>query len=401
MKYLAASNKNIIRYNFRHMYTKRLFNFKFIPSPNLKTKKKQQKRFDRTCNRVFNTRYNSACISFEEKLKVTRKNHFIFHKYQTIHKTLSHLTYSKKSVIPDANAYPFNIPFYEPIGGPPVPKEDLLLDEPKLVFSSVFKVDLPTNALRLCLNSSGISMNDFNFNKSTNNLTSNDAITFSPRPAHTMVTTVENYNPFRETLADKFKPFVPRSPIYDEYGRYLPPESGEWLRVVKNSYALRHQPNLVVELQESLSNRRPKLKPKEIQRQLDKAKRKSTLHTYHGTSAKHLQRRLDTTTHLTTIQTTYHWFMNYATGNCPHRMYLRELKRYQTYLDSPPKNYMLPHLEDIAYNDTSDDTKCLEVHPKKRDTTTNLCDRYLHRDQIKRIRLDTGYPTDSPVSSSI
>ncbi|PKK66042.1 hypothetical protein RhiirC2_785323 [Rhizophagus irregularis] len=371
MKYLSASNKNVIRYHHRNMYIKRLFNFKFIPSPNPKTKKKQQKRFDRNCNRVFNTHYDSACIGFDAKLKAARKNHFIFHKSQTIHKTLSHLTYSRKSVIPDANVYPFNIPFYEPIDRPPVPKEDFLLDEPKLVFSSVFKVDLPMNAPQFNLNSSGVSMNDFNFNKITDNSLPNDTITFSPHPAHTMIATVENYNPFPKVLGDLFKPFIPRSPIYDQYGHYLSPESDGWLQA-----------------------------PKEFQHRLDQAKRKSTLHIYHGTSAKHLQRRLDTTTHLTTVQTTYHRYMNYATGNCPNGIYRHEQKCYRLYLDSLPKNYMLPHLEDIAYNDTSDDTKSIEAHPKKWDTLTNPNDHYLHRDQIKRIRLDTDYPIDSPVSSS-
>ncbi|CAB4392973.1 unnamed protein product [Rhizophagus irregularis] len=298
MKYLSASNKNVIRYHHRNMYIKWLFNFKFIPSPNLKTKKKQQKHFDRNCNRVFNTHYDSACIGFDVKLKAARKNHFIFHKSQTIHKTLSHLTYSRKSVIPNANVYPFNIPFYEPIGRPPVPKEDLLLDEPKLVFSSVFKVDLPTNAPQFNLNSSGVSINDFNFNKITDNSLSNDTITFSPHPAHTMIATVENYNPFQKHLGDLFKPFVPRSPIYDQYGRYLSPESDGWLQAVKKSYGLRQRPDLMVEFQQSQSDRHSKLKPKEFQRRLDMARRKSTLHIYHGTSAKYLQRRLDTMTHL-------------------------------------------------------------------------------------------------------
>ncbi|EXX69622.1 hypothetical protein RirG_094400 [Rhizophagus irregularis DAOM 197198w] len=399
MKYLAASNKNIIRSRHRNMYLKRLYNFKFIPSPNSKTKRNQQKRFDRICNRVFNTRYDSACIGFEVKLKAARKNHFLFHKSQTIHKTLSHLTYSRKSAIPDADAYPFYIPFYEPIGGPPAPKEDLLLDEPKIAFSSVFHVDVPINAPQLKLNSSEISMNDFNFNNSTDNLTSNDTITFSPHPAHEMIATVENYNPFGKSLGDQFTPFVPRSPIYDVYGRYLPPDSDGWLRVVKDSYVSRQQPDHVAELLELQSNRRTKLKPKEFQRRLTKAKRDATLHLYHGTSTKHLQRRLDTTTHLTKLQTVHDRFMNYATGNCSNNRYQREQRRYVTYFDSLPKRYMLPHLEDIAYNDTSDDTKSLEVRPKKRDTLTNIYDHYLHRDQIKRLRLDMGYPIDSPVSS--
>ncbi|PKB95360.1 hypothetical protein RhiirA5_436859 [Rhizophagus irregularis] len=283
---------------------------------------------------------------------------------------------------------------------PPVSQEDLSLDEPKLRFSGIFKVDLSSNAPRLNLNSSGIQMNNFNFNQLTDASASNDTITFSPHPAHTLVTTVENYDPHQWSVGDIFKPFVPRSPIYDEYGRYLPPDSDGWLRVVKNSYALRQQPDLVAELQELQSDRRTKLKPKEFQRRLDKAKCKSTLHLYHGTSAKHVQRRLDTTTHLTTVQTKYHRYMNYMTGNCSNRVYYCEQGRYTYYLDSLPEKYMLPHLEDIAYNDTSDDTKSLEVRPKKRDTLTNLCDRYLHRDQIKHIRLDTGYPIDSPVSSS-
>ncbi|GBC40217.2 hypothetical protein GLOIN_2v1828645 [Rhizophagus irregularis DAOM 181602=DAOM 197198] len=401
MKYLAASNKNIIRYNHRYMYMKRLFNFKFIHSPNPNIKKKQQKRFNRSCNRVFNTRYDSSCISFEEKLKAAQANHFIFHKHQTIHKNLSHLTYSKKSAISDANSYPFNIPFYELIIGPSAPKEDLLLDEPALVFSGVFKVDLPANTPSLNLNSSGTSMNNFNFNNSIDNLTSKDIFTFSPHPAHTMVPTVENYNPFRKSLGDRFKPFVPRSPIYDHFGHYLPPESDGWLQVVKKSYASRNKPDPVVELQQWQASKKKKnrLKPKEYQCRLDEAIRQSTLHIYHGTSAKHVKRLLATTTHLTTLQTTYHRYMSYATSDCSERIYQHELKRFQYYLDAPPKNYMLPHLEDIAYNDTSDDTKCLEVRPKKRDTLTNLCDRYLHRDRIKHIRLDTGYPIDSPVSS--
>ncbi|EXX65130.1 hypothetical protein RirG_136220 [Rhizophagus irregularis DAOM 197198w] len=347
MNYLAGSNKNIIRLHHRHMYMKRFSNFRFIPFPNPKTKKDQQKRFKRNCNRVFNTRYDSAYP-------------FTSHLFTEIGN-------------PDANVYKFNIPFYEPLGVPPVSQEDLSLDEPKLRFSGIFKVDLPSNAPRLNLNSSGIQMNNFNFNQLTDASASNDIITFSPHPAHTMVATVENYDPHQRNVCDPLKPFVPRSPIYDEYGHYLPPDSVGW---------------------------RTKLKPKEFQCRLDKAKRKSTLHIYHGTSAKHLQRRLDTTTHLTTVQTTYHRYMNYATGTCSDRLYERERQRYQSYLDSLPKKYMLPHLEDIAYNDTSDDTKRLEVRLKKRDTLNNLCDRYLHRDQIKRIRLDTDYPIDSPVSSS-
>ncbi|PKC62516.1 hypothetical protein RhiirA1_465036 [Rhizophagus irregularis] len=194
-------------------------------------------------------------------------------------------------------------------------------------------------------------------------------ITFSPHPAHTIVATVENYNPIPATLEwtlslrklpERYEPFVPRSPIYDAHQNYLPPGSAEWSGAVHRFYALR-----------------------DIEPGSDADYRRLRLSQDHGTSLKHIQRRLDTTTYLTTVQTRYHRYMTHATGNCSDKAYNHELRCYTQYINSLPKDYMIPHLEDIAYNDTSDDTKELEVHTKKWDSFINFNDHHLYKDQLK------------------
>lgn len=100
------------------------------------------------------------------------------------------------------------------------------------------------------------------------------------------------------------------------------------------------------------------------------------------------------------LQDRFHHYMTHPPGGSSEHAYQHELNCYSQFLSLLPKPYMLLHLKNIAYNDTSDETQALEARPKKRDTLTNLGDCYLHRSHTKRIRPVTGYPTDSPVTGS-
>ncbi|PKB99115.1 hypothetical protein RhiirA5_423974 [Rhizophagus irregularis] len=87
--YHARDNSSVLKFHNKHMYRKRLSNFEKIPSPNLRTQKWQEIRFNRAYHRIFS------------KMKLSPG------------RTAQHSDYlAKANIAPNADDYKFFIPFY-------------------------------------------------------------------------------------------------------------------------------------------------------------------------------------------------------------------------------------------------------------------------------------------------
>ncbi|PKY45052.1 hypothetical protein RhiirA4_459539 [Rhizophagus irregularis] len=89
-----------------------LLRLKIHPSNNSRTRKKQQKCFERACKRVFNHEKSNAALSAEDKLIAARRQRFLFTKSQYINKLIHHLKYGNKDRIPNPKDYKFLVPLF-------------------------------------------------------------------------------------------------------------------------------------------------------------------------------------------------------------------------------------------------------------------------------------------------
>lgn len=94
------------------MYRKKYLGLKFTPSTNKKTRQREEARFKRYCNRIFKIRKLGAPSSLETQLIKAKRSRFLFLESQFIDKPISHLKYSRKSLLPDAQDYKFLTPIF-------------------------------------------------------------------------------------------------------------------------------------------------------------------------------------------------------------------------------------------------------------------------------------------------
>ncbi|CAG8750350.1 4043_t:CDS:2 [Rhizophagus irregularis] len=112
----AANSSNFVRkHPGAYIYRKHLMNFKFNPSSNPATKRKQETRFKRHCARVFKNINPTSRTMKEDKLAAGRRFRFLFHESQHIYSPVHHLKFkrsSKEKLLPDPDDYTFNIPYH-------------------------------------------------------------------------------------------------------------------------------------------------------------------------------------------------------------------------------------------------------------------------------------------------
>ncbi|CAG8767178.1 hypothetical protein GLOIN_2v1483925 [Rhizophagus irregularis DAOM 181602=DAOM 197198] len=110
----ARDSLSITQRGNRHMYRKSLSNFKYSLSPNLKTQKQQEIRFKCSCRRVFNKMRlpSNHKAKNQDYLAIARKYHFLFLKSQYVKVPVRHLLYKQAHTIPNADNYPFLVPFF-------------------------------------------------------------------------------------------------------------------------------------------------------------------------------------------------------------------------------------------------------------------------------------------------
>ncbi|EXX53209.1 uncharacterized protein OCT59_025478 [Rhizophagus irregularis] len=110
----ARDSLSITKRDNRHMYRKSLSNFKYDLSPNLRTQKQQEICFKRTCHRVFNKMRlpSNREAKNQDYLAIARKYRFLFLKSQYVKVPIRHLLYKYAHTIPNADDYPFLVPFF-------------------------------------------------------------------------------------------------------------------------------------------------------------------------------------------------------------------------------------------------------------------------------------------------
>uniref|UniRef100_U9U6D6 DUF8211 domain-containing protein n=1 Tax=Rhizophagus irregularis (strain DAOM 181602 / DAOM 197198 / MUCL 43194) TaxID=747089 RepID=U9U6D6_RHIID len=112
----ATNSSNFVRkHPGAYIYRKHLSNFKFNPSSNAATKRKQETRFKRHCARVFKNINPTSRIMKEDKLAAGRRFRFLFHESQHIYSPVHHLKFkrfSTEKLLLDLVDYTFNIPHH-------------------------------------------------------------------------------------------------------------------------------------------------------------------------------------------------------------------------------------------------------------------------------------------------
>lgn len=96
----------------RCMYRKRFENFKHLKNYKPSTRRKQERRFQRCCRRVFKPDKQNECKSLEDKLAAGKRYRFLFLESQYVNKPIKHLKYKKSNALPDANDYNYLVPFF-------------------------------------------------------------------------------------------------------------------------------------------------------------------------------------------------------------------------------------------------------------------------------------------------
>ncbi|RGB30457.1 hypothetical protein C1646_765335 [Rhizophagus diaphanus] len=117
IKYSTSYHAKGYRYIFnkkskRHMYVKRLDNFRISYSDKAATKKKQEIRSNRACRRIFKKNHSSMATTDRKCLKRATNNRFLFSRPQHIDKSIMHLKYRRKPKCINKNHYSFPVPFF-------------------------------------------------------------------------------------------------------------------------------------------------------------------------------------------------------------------------------------------------------------------------------------------------
>jgi hypothetical protein len=88
---------------------KELSDFRYTPSVNPCTKKKQEKHFERSCRRIFNKMkpQPGATHKMANKLAISKKYRFLFLGSQYIRQPVIHLKYKQARAVPNATIIGF------------------------------------------------------------------------------------------------------------------------------------------------------------------------------------------------------------------------------------------------------------------------------------------------------
>ncbi|EXX69482.1 uncharacterized protein OCT59_007970 [Rhizophagus irregularis] len=353
-------------------------NFQLTPSPNRRTAKKQQIRFERSCRRILSQEVTKpdAVSSTSTKLAAAKKGRFLFLPSQKFTTPLKHLRYKKTVDTPKQKDYNFTIPHYFAMTSPSVPIGEILY-------------------------------------------------------------TVSPYNPIPDMFIPiKYRDIIPPDPIYDNFGSFIAPGSREWftymyqldldtrderLSKADDAKFIARIDELTADgdasrahYQQYLEERSKEITELIIQEDI----RIHDLAIYHGTSSKHVKYRQRQASDLTRWSNSYHnCMMNPQRPTSSNKKKKKKKKLLQSEMDSFLINYpnvssplslkcdttrsVFDYKDNILPTEpyTSDDTKELEYHPSKRNDRTfdNNSSSY---NIPKRSRLDTPLALDSEQAGS-
>ncbi|PKC03528.1 hypothetical protein RhiirA5_423633 [Rhizophagus irregularis] len=170
---------------YKYMYSCGLQDLHFTPNHNDKVAKRQRSQFEHACRRLFNKvkLRPGTTLNYAQCLSIVKKHKFLFFPSQKFKYGISHLTYKKARVAPNADDYKFKIPFRLPT--PFVPTSIHLPIEEDVIEGTVLMVLL-----------------------------------YNPTP-----------NMF---IPLKYRNIIPPDPLYDQNGCYIIPGSREWFTYMYN-----------------------------------------------------------------------------------------------------------------------------------------------------------------------
>ncbi|UZO05800.1 uncharacterized protein OCT59_026139 [Rhizophagus irregularis] len=349
--YHAQDNVSVLKFHNKHMYRKRLSNFEKIPSPNLRTRKKQEIRFNRACRRIFNKMKlpPGRTAQHSDYLAMGRKYRFLFVKSQYINKPIKHLLYKKDNIAPNADNYQFFIPFY--------------INNSQ--HATTIKANVNHLGARIHISSTLLSFDN-------------------------LIPWVEEYNPIPNMFIPlKYRDIIPKEPIYiltEEGDTYIPPGSRQWFTYM---YNLEKR----IRRQQRFDEQDRQLQAEALAEWNLREQNNNARAAYYGTSRKHLGSRLRGPMILTTVTNCYDEYIRRHIKDKNHPDHINN-ERKQRNLNKNLSKF----LKQFTFNsltrqdDLSDDTKILEHRPNKHDSTrfTNTISNNLsHPNKRPRPSTDT------------
>ncbi|CAB4389861.1 unnamed protein product [Rhizophagus irregularis] len=362
-----------LKVNNRHMYRKRLSNFQYNLSPNIRTQKHQDIRFKRTCRRIFNKMHlpSNRKATNQDYLAIARKYRFLFLKSQYVNTPIRHLLYKHSDSIPTANDYPFLVPYF--------------------AMDSNHKKQIMTR------------------------LTNASTSTGPSAPP-------DDYNPIPDIyIPEKYHDIIPKDPIYVD-DRYIVPGSREWFTYMYNvdeSYYPAESKTPKYDRKGKYIPRNPIYRsgvvenfvPSHIVTKAQRARPKKlkmvvslTEAAYHGTTPKHYPTRINEIEILTEATDSFH-------KRIPHYLAKRaenhRIGSSTTSMDKSLTKFLrnnnlrsqgtMQFLR-YRYTDVSDETAEVEYRPNKRDDIHNENHYFSFQDHTtKRLRPTPATNNDSLV----
>ncbi|CAB4380841.1 unnamed protein product [Rhizophagus irregularis] len=362
-----------LKVNNRHMYRKRLSNFQYNLSPNIRTQKHQDIRFKRTCRRIFNKMHlpSNRKATNQDYLAIARKYRFLFLKSQYVNTPIRHLLYKHSDSIPTANDYPFLVPYF--------------------AMDSNHKKQIMTR------------------------LTNASTSTGPSAPP-------DNYNPIPDIyIPEKYHDIIPKDPIYVN-DRYIVPGSREWFTYMYNVDESYYPPESKTPKYDRKGKYIPRnpiyrsgvvenFVPSHIVTKAQRARPKKlktvislTEAAYHGTTPKHYPTRINEIESLTEATDSFH-------NRIPHYLAKRaenhRIGSSTTSMDKSLTKFLrnnnlrsqgtMQFLR-YRYTDVSDETAEVEYRPNKRDDIHNENHYFSFQDHTtKRLRPTPATNNDSLV----
>ncbi|CAB5392212.1 unnamed protein product [Rhizophagus irregularis] len=296
-------------------------NFRSTPSPNSRTAKRQQMRFERSCHRILSQEVikPGTVSSTLTKLAAAKKGWFLFLPSQKFTTPLKHLRYKKTVDIPKQKDYNFTIPHYF-----------------------------------------GTNMNTTKASRTTNNISIVTDSTLIPASNDELLYTVIPYNPIPDMFIPlKYRDIIPPDPIYDNFGSFIVPGSREWftymyqldlntrderLEKAEDAKFTARMDELYAEsvAAKLRYQQRQEERSKEITRlQLEEVARVQNLAIYHGTSPKHVKYRQRQATDLSVWSNVFHNNMIYAERPTLSKYQKKKAKQKKKLLQSEIDSFMI------------------------------------------------------------
>ncbi|PKK71992.1 hypothetical protein RhiirC2_710696 [Rhizophagus irregularis] len=372
IRYVANIPKNLDKYNDRCMYRKRFDNFNTVHSDTSSLSIRQKKRFERACRSVFADRscdrISRPARNLDDQLGRARKHRFLFLPSQTIFKPIQHVKYQNNAQRFDQNHYPFPIPqinfadvnptdpTIDLVANVPIPDNtDLLLDQVPLIQETavIIPEDTPEEVVNARFDPLDESVPDDPISECITIEHDLENITINNTPSEGGSTWHDTFNIL---IPNDLLPYI-AEPVYKarNNGSIHDPGSTQWFKAIRSRKAAA----------DAKANE---------QLRIDKLAEKAR---YWGTSTNSVDYREGLVDDLTNYQNHYHEYMSISHRDSnidtnendskkkrnKHKKKSRFPSDYYSFMDArtyaPFYRYK---------GNTSDDTRILELRPKKRPT---------------------------------